>query len=185
MESNTEPTSPMSRRNSVRALLRCSAPGYTMPNIVASILTVSLALSAIGCRGVVEPRRALHGEVRVDSEQVGRGSISFFPQGKTVGPAATTAIVNGKYKFTEVNGPYPGEHRVLVNVSHMDLDTSEDEPVDQPGGAPGAGDAKRAPSKARRGPAVTKPTQSKWETECQIAESGDEPQDFDFVTPAP
>ena len=42
------------------------------------------------------------------------GAISFLPTTDTNGPSATTAIVQGKYRFVAGDGPVPGKYQVLI-----------------------------------------------------------------------
>src|SRR5262249_5944540 len=42
------------------------------------------------------------------------GSITFVPTVLQSGPAATTAIVDGRYQFDRTNGPTEGPHHVIV-----------------------------------------------------------------------
>jgi len=54
--------------------------------------------------------------VSVDKLPVARGSISFFPDRGHSGPAASTSIADGNYRFTTLSGPFAGPHRVVVGV---------------------------------------------------------------------
>jgi len=54
--------------------------------------------------------------VSVDGLPVARGSISLFPDRGHSGPAASTSISDGNYRFTTINGPFAGPHRVVVGV---------------------------------------------------------------------
>ncbi|MGV3483205.1 MAG: hypothetical protein ACO1RT_02170, partial [Planctomycetaceae bacterium] len=78
-----------------------------------SILVALMLLE--GC-GSESPRRAVRGTVSVDQTVIARGSISFFPDRGHAGPAASTAIVDGNYRFTEINGPTAGRHRVVIGM---------------------------------------------------------------------
>jgi len=44
------------------------------------------------------------------------GTISLMPSSETKGPAANGLIRDGLYKFTMVDGPVSGTHRVLIDV---------------------------------------------------------------------
>lgn len=94
-----------------------------MPNIstVASNLPV-LAVTAlllpagIGCGGTrVENRVAVSGTVIREGSPVS-GSITFLPKEETRGPAASTSIINGTFRFSVTDGPSPGSHRVVVTA---------------------------------------------------------------------
>jgi hypothetical protein len=72
-------------------------------------------LGIAGCT-VESDRREISGTVSIDGTAVARGSISFFPDRGQSGPAASTSISNGKYRFTTDNGPVSGSHRVIVGI---------------------------------------------------------------------
>jgi hypothetical protein len=42
------------------------------------------------------------------------GSITLMPAKGNTGPAATTAIVDGQYRFDTTNGPTAGPHQVMI-----------------------------------------------------------------------
>jgi hypothetical protein len=44
------------------------------------------------------------------------GSISFLPAEGRPGPAATTSLTDGEYRFDRQDGPTAGPHRVVVNM---------------------------------------------------------------------
>ncbi len=139
------------------------------------------------------PRQAIEGRVQVDSIDVVSGSISFLPSEGNAGPAASTAIIEGVYRFAEDSGPYPGPHRVVVGV-----DLSKQNPaMDQRRGnsdPPGDGDSdatvaggKLAPAQ-RTDPAtdaVAAEPRSQWNTTFVVPDEGRPRKDFDFATGDP
>jgi hypothetical protein len=79
-----------------------------------SILMAVCALLA-GCRredAIV--RLPVRGAVSIRSGEQLSGSISFLPANGHKGPAATTTIVAGTYRFDQTNGPTAGPHRVII-----------------------------------------------------------------------
>ncbi|MGA2255743.1 MAG: hypothetical protein ABSG53_13945 [Thermoguttaceae bacterium] len=56
-------------------------------------------------------RFPVHGTVTLASGEKLNGSISFLP---AKGPAATTALKEGSYKFDRNNGPVAGPQTVIV-----------------------------------------------------------------------
>ena len=79
--------------------------------IVFSIL-LGLAPLFVGCgkRKGVE-RFPVHGAVKLANGEKLSGTISFLP---ARGPAATTALTEGSYKFDRRNGPVAGQQTVIV-----------------------------------------------------------------------
>jgi hypothetical protein len=61
-------------------------------------------------------RQPISGLVTVDGQSVDQGSITFLPDRGHRGPAASSAITAGNYRFTTENGPTPGDHRVIVGI---------------------------------------------------------------------
>lgn len=60
----------------------------------------------------------MHGDVKYRGQDVQAGAISFLPKGP--GPAASTKIAAGKYKFSGSNGPKPGKCDVIITVAPND-----------------------------------------------------------------
>ena len=125
----------------------------------------------VGC-GVPEPRRAIRGRVTVDGEPVASGAISFFPLEETPGPAATKLIEDGSYRFTKADGPYAGEHRVMVSVSVHSRDPAQT-----------GKDSTSAKSPPTGGTGPRR--QTRWETRFEIPAEGEVSKDFDFVSESP
>jgi hypothetical protein len=152
---------------------------------LAAHLSWMALLPIVGCGETSEPRHAISGTVRVDSVDAVSGSISFLPVAGTMGPAAATAIVDGKYKFTVRSGPFVGEHRVVVGIvprepSGLPLDSN-------PSNRPGMEAAKRGPTGSRR--ANTRSGSSgqpqHWETRYTVGDNDGDRKDFDFVSQSP
>jgi len=138
-----------------------------------------------GCGGSSEPgRHALQGTVSVGGNAIVKGSISFLPAPGVSGSPASTAIEEGEYRFTEENGPFAGEHRVVIGVetepSAAVAATSGAVPAAVSSGikvAPPPDDS-HPPGQARI-PAMVAP-KTQWELEYKIEENGDDRKDFDL-----
>ena len=153
-------------------------------------LIAGLATVVVGCGAADQPRQAIQGRVTVDQQPVESGSISFLPSGETVGPAATTMIVNGEYRFNRSNGPFAGDYRVMVGVAVLSGTQSSTEnsvqPLDQ---SQSASQTKRAPSRNRRQSNTddrSSPERpDKWVAECVVTEANQRSLDFAFRTEEP
>jgi hypothetical protein len=76
---------------------------------------VLLIVLAPGCNRAAHQRLPVRGSVaRADREKFS-GSITFLPAKGTLGPAATTSLVDGEYRFDRHNGPVAGPHQVVVS----------------------------------------------------------------------
>jgi hypothetical protein len=77
---------------------------------------ILLLMAACGCGGTADGLRrvAVEGAVVRDGTPVPHGSVAFVPGENVRGPAASTAIVSGRYEFTSENGPVAGPHTVIV-----------------------------------------------------------------------
>jgi hypothetical protein len=150
-------------------------------------VTVLGLLATAGCGASVDPRRPIHGEVTVDALRVERGSISFLPTGETVGPAATTAIVDGRYEFTRINGPYTGTYRVKVGVNALQTGESETpvatQAVEQSASAKTGLIQTRQSNFSSHLDGQEKPRQ--WDAKCVIEAQGRDRQNFDFTSKSP
>jgi len=90
--------------------------------IVVSIL-LGLALLFVGCgRGKAVQRLPVYGTVTLANGEKLNGSITFRPAKGSTGPAATTKLADGSYKFDRSNGPTAGSQTVIVKrvVSRSD-----------------------------------------------------------------
>jgi hypothetical protein len=78
------------------------------------VFLILMVVSA-GCgSGSNVARLPLEGTIHLGTGETLNGSITFVPAEGRPGPAATTAVVDGKYRFDTTNGPTAGEHRVIV-----------------------------------------------------------------------
>ena len=82
-------------------------------------LVFLLLLWGVSLGGCAEPARGaqrlpVKGTVLQQGQPMPAGSISFLPIEGTSGPAANTSITQGKYQFTQANGPVAGRHRVVI-----------------------------------------------------------------------
>lgn len=80
---------------------------------------VLLTLFVTGCSATVEDigRLPVSGQVQwQDSTAPAEGTISMLPESS--GPSAITEIVQGKYHFSNANGPVPGKYRVVIIVNN-------------------------------------------------------------------
>ncbi|WP_442505753.1 hypothetical protein SH528x_004559 [Novipirellula sp. SH528] len=69
-----------------------------------------------GCGQATSPlRKAVSGQIAVDGNPAPNGSISFLPARGTSGPAATSLIADGQYRFDKSNGPYTGAYQVVIS----------------------------------------------------------------------
>ena len=59
-------------------------------------------------------RLPVHGTVTLASGEKLSGSITFLPARGRLGPAATTKLAEGRYKFDRHNGPAAGPQTVIV-----------------------------------------------------------------------
>lgn len=151
--------------------------------LVATWMTA--ASLATGC-GSETARRAVHGTVRVDGETAPHGSISFFPDQGHRGPAASTSITNGHYRFDAEAGPAAGPHLVVVGI---EIDTRGI--VAPPATLGGQSDAaKRAVTQTSDKLANTTSDKlvmpAQWQTTIDVpgADSAADGQPIDFAFPA-
>jgi len=86
---------------------------------VVSVVSILLGLTALvsGCgKGKRVERLAVRGTVVLRSGEKLSGSITFLPAEGRGGPAATAALVDGRYEFDRGNGPTAGPHQVIVKL---------------------------------------------------------------------
>ncbi len=77
---------------------------------VGSCVVVGL----IGCSESGPSRKPVFGTVSNSAANPVNGGISFLPAAGTKGPAATAAVVEGKFRFAAADGPVPGQYQVLI-----------------------------------------------------------------------
>ena len=76
-----------------------------------------MIVSMTGCGTKAEPRRvAVRGSVIVGDKLVPDATVRFLPEQRNAGPVAVTGVNGGLYKFTKLDGPYPGKYKVSVNL---------------------------------------------------------------------
>ena len=87
-------------------------------SLVRTTVCLASLLPVIGCGGGEGPERiAVSGEVRRGGQPLTNASISYLPDAGHAGPAATTGIIDGQYRFTTQTGPVAGPHRVVIRLS--------------------------------------------------------------------
>lgn len=79
--------------------------------VAASILTTWLL---IGCGG--SGRVAVEGSIRSSTGFVPNGTVRFLPAADNDAPVALTAIEEGRYRFSNSDGPFAGNYTVVVNL---------------------------------------------------------------------
>ncbi|MEW4489341.1 hypothetical protein AB1L42_14765 [Thalassoglobus sp. JC818] len=62
------------------------------------------------------PGVSVSGSIRVDSEPLKFGRITFRPASGTSGPVATSLVEDGQYAIEAEKGPWPGTFRVIVET---------------------------------------------------------------------
>ncbi len=83
----------------------------------ATVVLILLGLLPLlaGCgRGKRVERLPVHGTVTLSNGEKPSGSITFLPAKGQLGPAATTKLAEGSYKFDRSNGPAAGPQTVIV-----------------------------------------------------------------------
>lgn len=87
-----------------------------------------LPLFQFGCSSTPElPRRPIHGTI-VGAEDR-NGELLLIPPAQAKAPAASTPILNGKYKFDKSTGPVPGQYDVIVRLRN---ETSAERTIQPP-----------------------------------------------------
>jgi hypothetical protein len=80
-----------------------------------AMLILLIFASIVGCQRAAAPQRvAVSGEVRCGEVPLSHGLIRFKPLASGSGPAASTAIEAGIFRFNERNGPPPGRYEVVI-----------------------------------------------------------------------
>ena len=109
----------------------------------------------VGCGGEQGPKRiVVSGKVRRGGQPMTNASISYLPEAGHSGPAATTGIIDGQYRFTSKNGPSAGPHGVVIRL-----------------GAPGKGFGKKEEDVPESGA-------RSWQFKADVPEEGPWEKDF-------
>ncbi|MCA9122764.1 MAG: hypothetical protein H6822_36430 [Planctomycetaceae bacterium] len=146
------------------------------------VLISLCGLFLLGCGGPSEPgRHAIQGVASVNGTNIAKGSISFFPAQGVSGRPVTTVIEAGEYHFTRENGPFAGEHRVVIGIEIEPISTVETASAGVSTGLSSGIKVAPPPEDARRRrpgtPKIT-PPKTQWEIQCTIEENGDDQKDF-------
>ncbi len=81
--------------------------------MLRGVLALFIA-AVIGC-GDAGPRRvAVEGKVLRKGSPLANGTVSFVPAKGTDGPAANAEVADGLYRFTSKDGPFKGQHEVVI-----------------------------------------------------------------------
>ncbi len=81
------------------------------------LFLIAAALATSGChRADSPPRVAVYGTVKRAGVAVPSATISFLPANGQLGPAATTVVTRGQYRFDTETGPVAGPQRVLIDL---------------------------------------------------------------------
>ena len=95
---------------------------------LSRFLWVAVLVSVAACRqGDGLQRVEVHGNVMVQAAPVARGLITFRPAMGSKGPAAGTAIVDGKFLIPAEQGPVAGPAEVEVNIVSVEKDVAKSE----------------------------------------------------------
>jgi len=90
------------------------------------MLVLCLAAVPMGCGRAGPPRAAIEGQVTIGELPLKSGRIVFIPLAPNEGPAASAAIVDGRYQIDSSEGPIVGQNRVEVE-SEFELGFSLDD----------------------------------------------------------
>lgn len=83
----------------------------------ATAILIVCGLKMLGCGGPSGPQRvAVDGSILSSEKLLPSGTIRFLPEPGNNGPIAITTVNGGLYRFTEADGPYPGNYKVSVNL---------------------------------------------------------------------
>ena len=136
-----------------------------------------LAATVVGCGGSSEPsRQALRGTVQIGGVEIEKGAISFLPTAGTSGPAAIGSIEGGSYRFTDETGPFPGPHKVLI-----DVDPPTEEPTAAIPSGPKGQLVEQAPPPSRyRRPVAPETSKVHFEQEYIVPSDGSATKDFEL-----
>ncbi len=85
--------------------------------LVRTSVCLAGLLIVVGCGGGEGPERiVVSGKVERGGQPLTNASISYLPVDGHEGPAATTGIVDGEYRFTAETGPVAGPHQVVIRL---------------------------------------------------------------------
>lgn len=82
-----------------------------------SLVALGLLLALNGCSGHAGGRLAVQGEVRLDGQPLGKGSISFRPVAGTTGPTAGAKVVDGRFSIPSGKSLFAGKYRVEITAT--------------------------------------------------------------------
>jgi hypothetical protein len=116
------------------------------------------------------------------------GSISFLPDAGHRGPAASTAIIAGEYRFDSENGPTPGPHRVIVGVEQAPVGSDSVTQAPSPSSPESSSAAKLGPTSPTSSATQSSPENSnaanktQWTSRATVL-ADDSPGTIDFAFP--
>jgi hypothetical protein len=141
------------------------------------LFALALCAALAGCGGSSGPsRQAIRGSVQVGGSEIEKGAISFVPAPGTSGPAAIGTIENGSYRFTKETGPFPGLHKVLIDI---DPPTQTSTPATPPGPKGQLVETAAVPP-GRRRPVTPPPSKYHFEQEYNVPDDGSSEKDFEL-----
>lgn len=142
---------------------------FPVPCCLLMMLGVWFALATTGCSPAAEPRRPIFGQITRNGKPVEAGLIRFYPLEGTAGPTTITEITAGEYRFTTEDGPYPGKHRI-------EIDLQVDPPLAKAPTPAGIKDYSQVPIENREPTAAQ--SWPPWKSETTVPESGSLKLDF-------
>ena len=99
---------------------------YAFRCIVGLTVLPLVAVFLAGCGGDAVGRAPIVGQVSIGGQPLANGRIVFVPIAPNEGPAASAAIVNGRYELDQADGPVVGPNRVEIEA---DLGVALDDEV--------------------------------------------------------
>jgi hypothetical protein len=153
-----------------RTLISVGVPQTLRNKRSATSFVFALVLVAVlpGCGQRNSPARLpIYGTVTLAGGEKPNGSISFVPDDGNSGPAAMTALAEGRYQFNETNGPTPGPHKVIVRQLVLEKRI--------PG--PSTGDVKSEATKSV-GNEAKSAAKTEWKLNANLTNSASGPYDF-------
>ena len=89
-----------------------------------------ILVAASACSNNSLSRVAVRGKVTFDGVPVKRGMITFRPASGSKGPAAGSAIIDGKFVISAEKGPTVGPHEVEIKIANfVTNDANPDQPA--------------------------------------------------------